>query len=505
MAAVKYNLAISKQKNTKNSHKTCAAALCNNRSENRPELIYHNFPSDSETSKKWEVRMRRGDEYFKRVENRYCCSEHFVPSDYRRSLTGHRMDLKKGAIPSVFPWSPAKTNIREERLRLRTGKVSHRQVKKSEESPLCDKKVESGKFIGPPTLEEFAEAKSLEVPKAREKEYVFMFGLERFSKSPDDIHFYTGFPDYETLLEFWKYIEPSASNLTYYSSVRDTTQMNADDIFPYLNTPGKKLPGRNVGAQRNLQPIDEFWLFLTRLRLGLFERDLAFRFNISVSTVSDIMITYSNYLFVMLGSLPVWASKDVIKQHLPTAFQERFENIRCIIDCTEIKCEKPEDLQKQSDFYSEYKSHNTFKGLIGISPNVWVTFVSSLYGGSISDREIVEKSHFVDFLEQGDLIMADRGFDIQDLLATKQAQLFIPPQRQSAADQFSKEDCFETMRIANVRIHVERAIRRVKGWHIFDRVLPLSMAGVVNQVWTVCCLLTNWQEPVLTLCVQQCP
>ena len=146
--------------------------------------------------------------------------------------------------------------------------------------------------------------------------------------------------------------------------------------------------------------------------------------------------------------------------------------------------------------------HNTFKGLIGISPNVWVTFVSSLYGGSISDRQIVEKSHFVDLLEQGDLIMADRGFDIQDLMAAKQAKLFIPPKRQSTADQFSKEDCFETMRIANVRIHVERAIRRVKGWHIFDQVLPLSTAGVVNQVWTVCCLLTNWQTPALALCAK---
>ena len=121
----------------------------------------------------------------------------------------------------------------------------------------------------------------------------------------------------------------TASHLTYYRSVRDATQVNANDVFPFLNTPGKKFPGRNVGAQRSLQPIDEFWLFLTRLRLGLFERDLAFRFNISISTVSDIMITYSNYLFVMLGSLPVWASKDVIKQHLPTAFQGRFENVRC--------------------------------------------------------------------------------------------------------------------------------------------------------------------------------
>ena len=49
--------------------------------------------------------------------------------------------------------------------------------------------------------------------------------------------------------------------------------------------------------------------------------------------------------------------------------------------------------------------------------------------------------------------MADRGFDIQGLMAAKQAKLFIPPKRQSTADLFSKEDCFETMRIANVRMH----------------------------------------------------
>ena len=129
---------------------------------------------------------------------------------------------------------------------------------------------------------------------------------------------------------------------------------------------------------------------------------------------------------------------------------------------------------------------------------MWVTFVRGLYGGSISDRGVVEKSHFIDLLDHNDLIMADRGFEIQDMLAVKQAQLFIPPKRQSVEQQFSKDECFETMRIANLRIHVERAIKRVKGWHIFDQVLPLSMAGVVNQVWTVCCLLTNWQKPALT-------
>ncbi len=43
-----------------------------------------------------------------------------------------------------------------------------------------------------------------------------------------------------------------------------------------------------------------------------------------------------------------------------------------------------------------------------------MAFVSDLYGGSISDREIVEKSHFIDLLDHDDLIMADRGFEIQD-------------------------------------------------------------------------------------------
>ena len=187
-------------------------------------------------------------------------------------------------------------------------------------------------------------------------------------------------------------------------------------------------------------------------------------------------------MFVILGSLPIWPSKDVIKQHLPKVFEGRLKSVRCIIDCTEIKCEKPQDLQKQSELYSEFKSHNTFKGLVGISPNVWMTFVSGLYGGSISDREVVEKSNFIDLLDHNDLIMADRGFEIQDMLAVKQAQLFIPPKRQSVEDLLSKDECFETIRTANLGIHVERAIKRVKGWHIFEQVLPLSMAGVVNRV-----------------------
>ena len=501
------------KKKKKVGHKCCAAANCNNRSNNRPDLSFHEFPLDKQRRKTWEIRMKRGDAYFATVTNKFCCSEHFLPTDFKPSLTGHRRSLKPGAVPSVFPWTKVDDELlcRAKRLKTRCEasesakvEVNNNHNKQHQEDRMSERNDSA--VYGPPTLQEWVEEIKKEnerllheLQESKTKERIYKFGLERFSGSSEDIKFYTGFPDYQTLIEFWKYVEPSASNLTYFSYVRDNTDsINLDNHFPYLGGEQKKFPGSNVGCRRTLQPIDEFWLFLTRLRLGLFERDLAFRFNISEQVVSDIIITWANFLYLMLGSLPIWSSKEQIKQYLPEVFKGEFENIRCIIDCTEIKCQTPQDLEKQSEFYSEYKSHNTFKGLVGISPNVWITFVSSLYGGSISDKEIVKSSSFVDLLDENDMIMADRGFDIQDLLASKKVTLFIPPKRQSKSEQFSKEDCFSTMRIANVRIHIERAIRRIKGWHIFDGVLPLSLCGVVNQLWAVSCLLVNWQKPALT-------
>ena len=146
----------------------------------------------------------------------------------------------------------------------------------------------------------------------------------------------------------------------------------------------------------------------------------------------------------------------------------------------------------QSELYSQYKSHTTYKGLIGIAPNGAVTFVSSLYGGSISDKEITRVSGIVPLLDEHDSVMADRGFEIVDLLTPKKCTLNIPPFLQNR-EQFSAEEVEETQSIAQVRIHVERAIRRVKENHIFEKVLPLSFAGTINQIWVISCLLTNFR------------
>lgn len=123
-----------------------------------------------------------------------------------------------------------------------------------------------------------------------------------------------------------------------------------------------------------------------------------------------------------------------------------------------------------------------------------VTFVSSLYTGSVSDIEITRKSQLLQLLQPGDEVMADKGFLVERMLSVVGAKLIIPPLKRST--QLSNEDTQKTQAIARLRILVERAIRRVKEYHIWDGLVLLSMVGSVNQLWAICCLMSNYLGPL---------
>ena len=44
-----------------------------------------------------------------------------------------------------------------------------------------------------------------------------------------------------------------------------------------------------------------------------------------------------------------------------------------------------------------------------------------------------------------------------------------------------------TWKKAHHRIHVKRAVRKIKQCHIFDQNIPVSMLGVLNELWLVWC------------------
>ena len=132
----------------------------------------------------------------------------------------------------------------------------------------------------------------------------------------------------------------------------------------------------------------------------------------------------------------------------------------------------------------------TWKALVGISPNGLVTFVSKLWSGRVPDKQITKESGLLEMIDYGDNVMADRGFDISNILPDG-VTLNIPPFKGSRSQLIAAET-EETARIAAVRIHVERAIGRIKNYHILDGVIPLSVTPVTDQIFNVCSHLTNF-------------
>ena len=180
---------------------------------------------------------------------------------------------------------------------------------------------------------------------------------------------------------------------------------------------------------------------------------------------------------------------------MPQSFKDTYPQTRVIIDCTELFIEMPSSLRSQSKTYSNYKHHNTAKGLVGISPSGMITFVSDLYSGRRSDKEATKDCGILSLLEENDSIMADKGFDIENILP-KNISLNIPPFLRES-EHLSLEEETEIRRIPALRIHVERAIRRIKCFRILKMEFALSMAADLKKIWIICSNLCNFLPPII--------
>ena len=136
---------------------------------------------------------------------------------------------------------------------------------------------------------------------------------------------------------------------------------------------------------------EQFFTVLVHLRTAPSVMEMARRCSRSPSYFSKLFTTWINFLAYELRALhkvPAAHPRVLIK-----AFT-KFPHTRVVIDCTEVFCKRPSALTACKQLFSNYKHHNTFKFLVGISPSGSVLYISNMWGGCASDK----KSHWnVDF------------------------------------------------------------------------------------------------------------
>jgi len=165
---------------------------------------------------------------------------------------------------------------------------------------------------------------------------------------------------------------------------------------------------------------------LAKLRQDLDYLPLSKLCGISQFTAQNVFITWINFCSRQWSEIVTWPDKDLVFYFAPEDFKAKFPSTRVIIDGTEIPVKKPSNPVSQRATFSTYKNRNTVKALIGCTPGGLFSYVSDAYGGSTSDRQIVERSNLPAMCAAHDSVMADKGFNVQDLFAPYDVTINIP-------------------------------------------------------------------------------
>ncbi|XP_068734587.1 uncharacterized protein [Montipora capricornis] len=381
---------------------------------NGKRVGFFNFPKDPNLRAQWLQKIRRDvGTKFKLTEITKVCSLHFRESEIKKGLGGKKISVDITAVPSKFAWrtSPRKRPPPSARFSRKKGKhrleESFTLLQAQEETARLDEEVSVLKEKLGNTEAQLRNAQPEIKSQLEENEELKsrMFCINNLS-GDESISFYTGFPNLQTFQATLVYLDPgeNGQNIRYWRST------------------DKKVP----------------------------------------PTVSRIFVSWINFVYLRFGTINIWPNREEVDKSMPDDFKSKYPKTRVILDCTEIKCQMPSSLLLNSRLFSSYKNHTTLKGLIGIAPSGAITFISELYAGSISDREIAERSGILDLpFNEGDDVMADKGFTVEDLLPLGVSLNIRPFLGQS--QQMPAEDVVKTQVIASLRYVPHFLLGFVKG------------------------------------------
>ncbi|XP_061170365.1 uncharacterized protein LOC133179685 [Saccostrea echinata] len=459
----------------------CFAFGCTHITGGKQHCSLYRFPTDPKKRKKWIERCRRADREY--TENDRLCSCHFVEG-------------RKENGPTIFSFNKT-FNFPEV--------PTPKRLKKSK-----DDKGNDGNSTLPmmASHDHYIAESHLYKPLETDHSYFVkpvttddtFIPIQRKTNSVEKLE-----QEIKELEEEIKKLKTQTSKMTVGDILNDNEKMLLytsfpADVFNVIVQVLRRMAPFNYFAGWEVTCFsleDQLLICLIKLRLNFRDLDLAVRFGTSRSTVSNIVNTFISVLHEIFfdGVLKAVGipSQLKCKGSMPKSFED-FTSARIAMDATEITQDIPSNMNSQSLTYSNYKSRHTVKAVTCVAPNGALVFTSDLYPGSTSDAAIVEHCKVLDQIQPGDLILADKGFNIFDKLPAG-VSLNIPPFL-SSKSHFTREEAKLCYKIGRSRIHVERANERIKNYEILSHV-PSQYRHMTTKIFQLCCCLVNLQAPLL--------
>ena len=155
-----------------------------------------------------------------------------------------------------------------------------------------------------------------------------------------------------------------------------------------------------------LTAFQEFVCTVIKLSINPPIQDLGYRFGVSISTVSRILLKWLGQMDICSRDLIHWPDREALQKTMPVCFQELFgKKVAIIIDCFKVIIERPSSLEARGLITSTKTLLKSYWG-----SNLKVLF--HLCGGRVSDKHLIETCGILRKLLPGDVMLADRGFDI---------------------------------------------------------------------------------------------
>ncbi|XP_051803372.1 uncharacterized protein LOC127533698 [Acanthochromis polyacanthus] len=465
----------------------CCAVGCTNRQGCKQNLSFYRIPLDKDRRRRWIATINRKN--WQPSKYSRICSEHFVQGKKSED------PLSPDYVPSIFAHTKSPAKRRAQDI---VKKYDLRQKLKKKKLQMSSRNEAARTLLSlSTTVPEFEEDTENAVAVCDNISNEIMC---QTSLSGEDIEILQQecqllrsetFELKEKLdLDFFQ--QKSLENL---DKLKTLTGLHSYDVFMAIFDLVKPF----LKDTPHLTGFQQLLITIMRLKENLTASFLSYLFGVHTSTVSRVFTYVINVLNeILVPACVLWPKREHVQTSMPMCFRKSFKHCMSVIDCFEIFIDKPKDLKARAQTYSQYKSHNTMKYLISITPQGVISFISKGWGGRSTDAHITANSGFLDHLQPGDVVLADRGFTIQNQVGLYCAKVEIPAFTRGKK-QLGAAELEDTRRLAAVRIHVERVIGQARSkYKMLKGPVPISLLSTddtdyttLDKIVRVACALTN--------------